>query len=274
MDLQALGSEAQVEVGVGHRPDRLGQHTAAPAILVEEGAQPRSDEPARGVVGPQREIVERRQPRERRHPAVVADPGQRDVGLLVGARQIADPGGHRAHAHREGDALGVQAALQGIDAIAQPARIGVRAEHEDRDDLRLAHDDERLGVMQAGARDRRAAHVRGVVVGAGVHGHRGGHQHPRVGGDAMGLAGGEQRSARRHLAGEQVLEQVAALAVGVGHHVLLVLDVGMRGVRAGEVAVAHQGPGERQRRRLTERGLPARTRRPPPRTPAGPRGRR
>jgi hypothetical protein len=101
------------------------------------------------------------------------------------------------------------------------------------------------------ARDRRAADARRVDVRAAGDGDRGGDHHPRVEGEAVALRHGEQRPAGREPAGEQALEQVAPLAVGVGDEVLLVLDVGTRGVGAGEVAVAHQ------RSRQRERGLVA-----------------
>ena len=52
-----------------------------------------------------------------------------------------------------------------------------------------------------------------------------------------------------------MLEQVAPLAVGVGDRVLLELGVGVAGVRAGEVDVAHQRRGERERRRAALRRL-------------------
>ena len=65
--------------------------------------------------------------------------------------------------------------------------------------------------------------------------------------------GGEQRATRRHLAGQQVLEQVALLAVVVDERVLLKLRVDVGGVRAGEVDVAHHRTDERQRRLVAYR---------------------
>jgi hypothetical protein len=89
--LEALGRHAQVEVGVGDGADGLGQDASAPAILVEEGPQPRVDQAPGGVVGPQGEVVERGQPRQRLDAPVGADPGQGDVRLLVGARRPSGP---------------------------------------------------------------------------------------------------------------------------------------------------------------------------------------
>ena len=53
--------------------------------------------------------------------------------------------------------------------------------------------------------------MRRVLVGTRIPRDRGGDDIGAVRGDAMGLSGGQQRAAGRHLAGEQVLEQVAAL---------------------------------------------------------------
>jgi hypothetical protein len=44
-----------------------------------------------------------------------------------------------------------------------------------------------------------------------------------------------------------VLEQVATLSIGVGDHVLLVLDVGVRCLGAREVGVAHDRRDEPER---------------------------
>jgi hypothetical protein len=58
---------------------------------VQEGAQARIDQASRGVVGAQREVVERGQPRQRLDAAVGADARQGDVRLLVGARRPSGP---------------------------------------------------------------------------------------------------------------------------------------------------------------------------------------
>jgi hypothetical protein len=69
--------------------------------------------------------------------------------------------------------------------------------------------------------------------------------------------GGGQRAVGRHVAGEQPLEEIAPLAIGVGHEVLLELDVGVARVGAREVDIAHERRGECERRLVAARLSPA-----------------
>ena len=63
MNVQALREHAHVQVGVDERAQRLTEHPAAGAILVQERAHPWIDQSPRGVVGAQRQILKRRQAR-------------------------------------------------------------------------------------------------------------------------------------------------------------------------------------------------------------------
>ena len=102
------------------------------------------------------------------------------------------------------------------------------------------------------SRDSASAAARRQVGVRGGRGHRGDQQRP-VRGQPVRLRGGQQRPPGGQLAGQQVLQQVAADPVRVRDLVLLELDVHPGGVGGGVVRVPHHRGGQRQRGLVPER---------------------
>jgi hypothetical protein len=81
VDLELLGGAVDLQVGVGERLDRRRQDAAARAVVLEELAHARVHQPLRGVVDAQRQVAERRQPRQRDDAAAVAGDALARAGL-------------------------------------------------------------------------------------------------------------------------------------------------------------------------------------------------
>ena len=249
MDAQPLGGDLRVEVGRGVREQRAREHAARGGVVVDEGPDAGRDEPARGRVVAQREVVERGQVAEREHAPGAPQRLDGDTGLAVGLRQPGRRLEHGAQPDGQRQAGVLHLAPRLLDRPGEAARILPVGRAHDHD-LVLADDGERPQHASRRARERRRRRAQRVrVVGRGER--DGGDQQaarPRL--EPRGAGRGQARAGRRLASGEQVLEQVAAYAVALGDELLLSLEVRLGGAGARVVDEVHH------RARGAERDLP------------------
>ena len=150
----------------------------------------------------------------------------------------------RADAERQRQALLVQARVQRRHPLAHLAGAAAGRERGDGGDLPLALDDQRPRGAERRAGERGAGRG-GVGPRAGRH--RDDREQARVLRDAVAVRERAQRPVPGQLARQQLLEQLAALAVGIRDRPLQVLAEDVAGVGAGDLAVAHQRRGQRER---------------------------
>ena len=223
MDLQALGREAQV---AGRRRRTRGSSPSA---------RGRARGPRRGTCAPRDRPAgarcRRRAGRDSRRPSSAPAPRprpprrsatQRRARLLVGARELGHAGGHRADAHRQRQALAAQRVVHGLEARVAQRRIGAapgRTGTATTCPWRTTTSVPAVLVGRPG--DRRARGADGLLDLRGIDG-RSRRRRPAARGPTArsGAPAGDERAALGQPTVEQLLEQIAAVAIGVGELVL------------------------------------------------------